>query len=573
MTDGRTARRPDGRLFRVLAGIICLASQLAAQDAQRALELERRDPTQAAAIYKSILAEHPTDLQALMGLERALTPLGRVPDMIESMRTAIARDSSAGVLGVAVRVWSAARQPDSARAVVLRWSRQEPRSDIPFQEWGIAAYGARDLETSRAAYLLGRERLGPASFAVELGRLGILSGDFESAAREWTRAVAGAPEARSAALGTMSQTPATSRQALLAELGKAGPIGDRLAAALLIRWGEPLTAFRRIEGQQDAWEEALSELGRGGPQPETALARARLLELLGNRAVGGERGRYRLDAAQAYAEGGDPVSARRLLSQVARDTASLAGASLAATSAIISVMVEEGGIEAADRRYRELRPQLSPEDRDRLALRLAQGWLKSGRLGRADTLLAADSSVEAFALRGRVALYRGDLGSAREMLREAGPYAGDRASATQRIGVLGLLQVIDADSLPALGDALLRLERGDSSGAVPAIEKVATGLPPNRGGAELLLLAGQIQAGLKKNAEADRLFRAAIAHNVPASSAAAEFALADLLLKQGKKTEAIAALEHLLLTWPTSAVVPQARRLLDVAKGAVPSSS
>ena len=161
-------------------------------------------------------------------------------------------------------------------------------------------------------------------------------------------------------------------------------------------------------------------------------------------------------------------------------------------------------------RYRELLPQLSPEDRDRLGLRLAQGWLRNGRLGRADTLLAADSSVEAFALRGKLALYRGDLGSARELLREAGPFAGDRTSATQRIGVLGLLQVIDGDSLPALGAALLRLERGDSAGAVPALEKVAIGLPPNRGGAELLLLAGQVQASLKKTADAEKLLRAAI---------------------------------------------------------------
>jgi hypothetical protein len=59
---------------------------------------------------------------------------------------------------------------------------------------------------------------------------------------------------------------------------------------------------------------------------------------------------------------------------------------------------------------------------------------------------------------------------------------------------------------------------------------------------------------------------------VPASSAAAEFALADLLLKSGRNAQAITALEHLLLTWPTSAVVPQARRLLDVARGAVPNS-
>src|SRR6185436_10055250 len=101
---------------------------------------------------------------------------------------------------------------------------------------------------------------------------------------------------------------------------------------------------------------------------------------------------------------------------------------------------------------------------------------------------------------------------------------------------------------------------------------LAPTLPPEHGGAELLLLAGRIRAGTGANADAERLFRTAIGQAVPASSAAAEFALADLLLRSGKNSQAITALEHLLLTWPTSAVVPQARRLLDVARGAVPSS-
>lgn len=562
-----------GRVGRVGSALFFLGAPLWAQDpAARALELERRDPAQAAVLWRAVLADHPTDLQALMGLERALAPLGRVPEMLELVRGLGAGNPSPGVLGLAIRVWTAARQPDSARAVVLRWARVEPTSEMPYQEWGIAAYGARDLFAARAAYRLGRERLGSATFAQELGRLAVLSGDLGEAAQEWARAVTAAGEARGAALNTLRQTPASSRALLLAELARQGPVGDRLAAGLLVRWGEPLNAVRRIEGYPEGWDEVLADLGPSGGTPDVALARARLLELLANRSTGAERGRYRLEAAQAYAEGDDPASARRLLSLVARDSAGLGGASLAATSAIIGVMVEDGGIEMADRRFRDLLPSLAGPDRARLAQRLAQGWIRLGRLGRADTLLAADSSVEGLALRGRIALFRGQLDSARALLREAGPFAGDRASATQRIGVLGLIQVMDADSLPALGEALHRLERGDSLAGAQALERLAAGLPPARGGAELLLLAGQVQAGLRRAADAERLFRAAVDQNVPASSAAAEFALADLLLKQGKQTQAIAALEHLLLTWPTSAVVPSARRLLDVARGAVPSS-
>lgn len=549
-----------------------LPAMLEAQDAvQRALELERRDPAQAAVVWRSVLAEKPADLQALMGLERALTPLGRMPEMVEQVRAALTRDTSAAVLGVGIRVWSSARQPDSAKALVLRWAGQEPTSEVPFQEWGIAAYGARDLETSRAAYLLGRERIGPNAFASELGRVAMMAGDYPNAAIEWSRAVMATKEARGAALATLAQTPAPNRAMLLAELTRGGPAGDRLAAGLLARWGEPLAAVRRVESNPEGWQDLLGELGRGGPQPETATARARLLELLAGHSTGAERGRYRLDAAQAYAEAGDTEAARRLLSMVARDSTSLNGTSLAATSAIIGVMVEEGGLEAADRRFRDLAPQLQSDDRDRLALRLAEGWVRRGRLGRADTLVAADSSVEALALRGRIALFRGDLGAARELLREAGPFAGDRADATQRVGVLGLLQVVQVDTLESLGTALLRLEQGDSATAARLVEQAAQGLPPDHGGAELLLLAGQIQAGLNRVAEADRLLRAAIEQNVAASSAAAEYALAGMLLRQGSNAQAITALEHLLLTWPTSAVVPEARRLRDRARGAVPS--
>jgi len=85
-------------------------------------------------------------------------------------------------------------------------------------------------------------------------------------------------------------------------------------------------------------------------------------------------------------------------------------------------------------------------------------------------------------------------------------------------------------------------------------------------------MAGRVRAGLGHNAEAERLYRAVVEQGVPASAAAAEFALAGLLLKTARKELAIAALEHLLVTWPTSAVVPQARRLLDVARGAVPAT-
>ncbi|NOT08820.1 MAG: hypothetical protein HOP28_11505 [Gemmatimonadales bacterium] len=561
---------------------LLLAPEAVAQDAStRALDLERRgDFAGAAAAWRQQLAAQPGDLTALVGLERALTPIGRLPEMTGPLQVALQREASPGVLGVAIRVWTAARQPDSARAAVERWAALEPTSEMPFQEWGIAAYGARDRTSARTAYLLGRQRLGRSdAMAAELGQLAVADGDWATAATEWTLAIRKISGYRTAAISILGQVPPPGRAALLAQLGRGREfIGERLAASLLVRWGEPLAGVKRLAAalpQSTEAGEALQEMldeFRGPSSGDGAIARATVLELMADRASGPQRARLRLDAAQAFADGGDQAEARRMLGALAADPLATPAMAAGATSTLVGVLVDEGSIEEADRRFRELAPLLGADDRQRLALRLALGWMRMGRLGRADTLLVADSSVDAQAIRGRVALYRGDLAAARVMLKEAGPFTGERAAATERIGLLGLLQIIEEDSLPGLGAALYQLERRDSARAAAGLEQLAPTLPPDHGGAELLLLAGRVRAGIGQPNEAERIYRLVVDHAVPASSAAAEFALADLLFRAGKREQAIASLEHLLVTWPTSAVVPQARRLLDMARGALPSS-
>jgi len=57
-----------------------------------------------------------------------------------------------------------------------------------------------------------------------------------------------------------------------------------------------------------------------------------------------------------------------------------------------------------------------------------------------------------------------------------------------------------------------------------------------------------------------------------AAAPAAELEWARLLLRQLEAREAIRHLEHLILSYPESAVVPEARRDLERAKGAIPRS-
>jgi hypothetical protein len=138
--------------------------------------------------------------------------------------------------------------------------------------------------------------------------------------------------------------------------------------------------------------------------------------------------------------------------------------------------------------------------------------------------------------------------------------------------LLALLQPIDADTLRPLGAALLRLEQGDTTQALAELQSVALDLPPARGGAELRLLTGRLAAAKGDPGLAERLYREAASQEAPATAPAAELALAELMVASRRGAEAVKQLEHLILTYPESALVPQARRTLDQARGAVPET-
>jgi len=68
------------------------------------------------------------------------------------------------------------------------------------------------------------------------------------------------------------------------------------------------------------------------------------------------------------------------------------------------------------------------------------------------------------------------------------------------------------------------------------------------------------------------LYRAAASPDARATAPAAGLALAQLLMEGNRAQEAAEVLEHLILGFPDSALVPQARRLLDQARGAIPKT-
>lgn len=565
-------------MLTVLLAVPAHAQQEEPGPFERAHALERRGNLVAALeAYREGLARTPGDLNGLMGFERVLFDLGRSGEVAPYASAALARDPENTVLfALAVRAWTAAGVADSVRALVERWARLEPGSDAPYREWGFAALMVRDRESARLAFRTGRERLGRQdALAGELAQLAALDQEWESAAVEWLTAVRARPDYRAAAVAMLGSVPPERQRQILDRLDRErDPAAAGFAAALAVRWGDPLDAqarlFRHLPPDRSGTvllQDLLAEL-TPVPGREATLARARTLEALGERARGNGT-RYLTEAARAYAEAGEQAAARRLLTRLGP---SQPGADVAAAAAVtsISVLIAEGRLEEAAARLGDQAPTLPLDDLERLSHRLARGYIHAGALDRAEALLAADSTVEGLALRGRVALYRGDLPTATRFLTMAGPYAVDRADATERAGVLAVLQVVDQDSCPALGAAFLALDRGDTATAAPAFALLAGRLDPERGGAELFLLAGRLHAGREDLTAAERLFRLASGTTGSAAGPAARLDLARVLLRQGREGEAITALEALILDHPGSAVAPQARRLLDMVRGGVP---
>jgi len=569
----------------VLLGPLPLAAQ---QDSAmaRAFELERRgNYSQAVDAYRALLAARPADAPALLGLERSLTPLGRETDILPQVRAALAAlkpsPTTGAIFGVALRAWAAAGMPDSLKQVAEQWAATAPGDETPFREWGAAALTERDRASARQAYSTARAQLHrDDALAPEMAQLNFADGDFAGSLREWLPAIRRVPGYRTSAVSMLSQAPDSLRRGLLSQLSHEHDLAARrLEADLRARWGDPLGALESLQGALPADTALAVESLRGladqlrtvpGQDGREALGKA--LEAIADRTREPERSRTRLEAARAYTAAGQRDAARRMLTGIADDRGAPGTIAAGASSTLVQVLIGEGKLDEAAGRLAEHRSEMGVDEYTSLERRLVRAYIQAGDLAHADSLLAGDSTVEGLALAGRLRLYRGDIPGAIERFKAAGPFAGERDEATERTALLAMLQPIEADTMVPLGQALLALARGDTTRAVAGLDKVGEELPADKGGAEVHLMAGRLAAATGKSADAERMFKAAAVQSAPGTAPAAELALAELLLDQKRPAEAVARLEHLILTYPSSALVPQARRRLDEARGAVPQT-
>lgn len=541
-----------------------------------ALDAERRgDFAAAVAAYQQALGSNPGDATALLGLERSLEPLNRSAEMLAPAQAAVSRAPGPAAYSALIRAWVHHRNVDSARAATSGWARLAQGEAAPYRELVQALVRTRQRAEAKRAVEWGRAELRKeGAMAYDMAQLRASEGDWAGATREWLAAARELPGYRLTALAALAPVPVAQRQNVRTVLNSERTLEAReLEAGLLARWGDPDEAVKvliaALPQDRVRASEALRSFATGlQARPDAARARGAALEELARRNTGDAAARARVEAAQAYQQAGDQAGARRVLSAMPSGGSGRAAASAAST--LIGVLLAEEKPEEAEKELQKLRDRLPADEWQALRRDLAMGWARAGNLDHAEASVAMDSTVEGLALRGRLAIFRGNLTDAVDLFRAAGPYAGSREEAAGRTALLALIQPIAADTLPALGAALLALEQGDSARGAAAMEQVGRALPAAEGGAGVTLLAGSIRAAMGNSADAEALLRKAASSGVAATAPAAELELARLMISQRRSTEAVSLLEHLILTWPQSATVPEARRALDEAKGAVP---
>jgi tetratricopeptide (TPR) repeat protein len=557
-------------------------SQERASTVQAALRNERQGRLgEAADLYSLALDRSPDDVTALLGLERVLRRLGRVGAVLPYAARAVeAQPGNEMIRELEFRATTALGQRDSVAAVASRWMAALPASPRPYREWAFWLAQRGDLTEARRVLAEGQTRLGERYLAADMGRLLVSAGEWSAAARQWRLAVSANSALVTAAGLSLERAPLLEQGPVLRVLQEGDAPAQWLMADLLVRWGRPEEGWTVLDATlpDDAAVAAamLRRFADGAGQRRSAeglRAKGYALERLAEYRVGSEADRVRLEAAHSFADAGELAAARRMLDRIGIDAGPESAEGAAAMAALVRVLAESGQLDEAEERYRDWEPRLLGDDAAEIRLVIAWARVTRGELDQAERLLAGDSTVAALAVSGWVALYRGELADARARFRAAGPYARTREEITRRSAALVLLERVSADRLPTLGRALLDASRGDTSAAVRGLEGAAQSLSPGGGRADVLGYAGVLAASAAQYEEAESLLLAALAADPDGPAApAAEFALAEVYWDTGRPEEAAQQLEHLILGYPESAVVPQARRLLEQVRGQVPRS-
>ena len=529
------------------------------------LELEQQGKHAAAAVlYRRALAT-PHAVSAMLGIERVYVEMGQGDSVLAIVDSVIrANPRNPTYRSIQLRTLRTAGRDAQAREAFERWVAAVPRDVAPYREWARMLLedgrtGAADSVLQRAELALGSAR----GLATETAQLRAAMGLWDAAARSWREAVQEQDYMFQAAAFSLQPAPEAERPRIRRVL-LAPPIepgARRIAAALELAWGnsrDGWMALRELipdEAGVQAWRD-FAELAEGN---EAWGAAAEAFAALYQRRREPE---LAARAARAALNAGMPATAVDVAGY-AMENADSARAARLLVVPYVEALTSLGRAEEADRTVRAWAARVSPEQRTQLERSVAWGWVRAGDAARARRSLADAGLEDDEEITGWLALYEGDVATARTRLRHV-----ERATRDQLLALAFVVRTRAARA-PRAGAAFLALARGDSAAAVTGLEAAAT---ETVDAAPLLLASAARLVGARGDAAgAQRLWERILAsHDGSPEAAEADLELGRMLARAGNRDGAVARWEHLILTYPRSALVPQARSEMERLRGQRP---
>lgn len=579
--DEKTRRRvPEGgtagrSIVLSLFLLSSLLSSLTAQEGQatqasplvRALDLESAGKCrEAIPLYRQSLgADDPVG--AVLGLERCYAQVGGGDALLPLVDSLLLRRPRDPLLRtVQLRTLVGLRRDQDAEGAFTQWIAFSPRDPAPFREYarlllenGRAA--AADTVLRGAVQVLGGTRDLAAEFAQMQAALGL----WLSSARSWREASEVMPYMEQAVVFSLFAAPDSVRDGVRAVFAAAPPAlpARRILASLETRWRSAREGWAALSQvtPSDSAVQAWIDFAGEAEQGEAWLTARDAYVVAAARRPGD--GALVVKAATAALNGGEPASALALVAPLAASADSVVAGAVALLQVRALAALGRGG--EIERLIAGRAGALGPEGIRQAQRALAWAWIRAGDLARARQALAAGGggTEEDERVEGWLALYEGDLKTARRGLRRTDETSRDVVTA------MALLSRTRAEDAPSVGAAFLALARGDTAGAARRFEETAGELADAT--PFLLLTAARLSHAAGETSHATGLWQRLVDGYVELPEAAeAELDWARVLRHKGDATGAITHLEHMILTYPQSALVPQARRELELARGSIP---
>lgn len=531
----------------------------------RALDLEGAGKCRdAIPFFRAALGTTDDPAGALYGLERCVAEAGSADTLlavIDSVLVRRPRDPVART--IQLRTLVNAHRNDAGRLAFEHWVNAVPGDATPFREYARLLLDAGLTKTADTVLTFATQRLGSGrQVAAELAELKGALGMWEASVTNWRQAMTYAPYLEASAVFTLGAATGAARDTIRGVLA-ADPADlpvRRILAGLEMRWSSAREAWNALKGiaPNDSVIDAWLEFAADAEERESWLvARDAYAGVLRHRRTAS----LLVRVATAALQGNEPASALAWADSLSswRDTSQAATITLVRLRALGQL----GRAAAADSLLEQRGNGLDPVTRGDAVRAVAWAWVRMGDVPRARATLAragedADDRTAAW-----MALYEGDLKSARTGLRRLDEISGDAVLA------LSVLARTRGERSEGIGQAFLAMARSDTAGAAVRFEATARDVAD--ASPLLLAIAARLYRTTRDSARAETIWDGLIAsHPTSPEAAEADLEWAKVLRKHGKGPAAIARLEHLILTYPQSALVPQARREMELAKGTIP---